>query len=127
MTYTCKFSGYLEKCEQRKRNTKSFWQDCPFEACFGLSEDGQSLIIKKLNEVHNHLVFEELHKHMPRQRLLPDDIKGNVQQAISLKSNNKLLQQKIENSGINVTLKDIANMKQYGKSDLKKNQKQKRY
>ena len=30
------------------------------------------------------------------------------------------MQQKIENSGINVTLKDIANMKQYGKSDLKK-------
>ena len=62
---------------------------------------------------------------MPRQRLLPDDIKGNVQQAISLKSNNKLLQQKIENSGINVTLKDIANMKQYGKSDLKKKNKNK--
>ena len=62
---------------------------------------------------------------MPRQRLLPDDIKGNVQQAISLKSNNKLLQQKIENSGINVTLKDIANMKQYGKSDLKKTKKTK--
>ena len=43
-----------------------------------------------------------------------------MQQAISLKSNNKLLQQKIENSGINITLKDIANMKQYGKSDLQK-------
>ena len=58
---------------------------------------------------------------MPYQRLVPDDIKENVQQAISLKSNNKLLQQKIWNSGINVTLKDIANMKQYRKSDLKKN------
>ena len=43
-----------------------------------------------------------------------------MQQAISLKSNNKLLQQKIENSGINITLKDIANMKHYGKSDLQK-------
>ena len=58
---------------------------------------------------------------MPYQRLVPDDIKENVQQAISLKSNNKLLQQKIWDSGINVTLKDIANMKQYRKSDLKKN------
>ena len=57
---------------------------------------------------------------MPRQRLLSDDIKENVEQAISMKSNNKLLQQKIENSGINVTLKGKANMKQYGKSDLKK-------
>ena len=38
-----------------------------------------------------------------------------------MKSNNKLLQQKIENSGINVTLKGKANMKQYGKSDLKRN------
>ena len=60
---------------------------------------------------------------MRRHQPLPDDIKENVQQAISLKSNNKLLQQKIENSGINITLKDIANMKQYGKSDLKKNNK----
>ena len=52
----------------------------------------------------------------PGQRLLPE----NVQQAISLKSNNKLLQQKIKNSGINVTLKDIANMKQNGKLASKK-------
>ena len=65
MTYTCKFSGYPEKREQRKRNTKSFRQGCPFEVCFGLSEHGHSLIIKKLNEVHTHLVFEELYKRMP--------------------------------------------------------------
>ena len=121
MTYTCKFSGYPEKHEQRKRKVKSFRQGCSFEVCFGLSEDGQSLNIKKLNEVYSHLVFEELYKHMPCQRLVPDDIKENVQQAISLISKNKLLQQKIWNSGINVTLKDIANMKQYRKSDLKKN------
>ena len=56
---------------------------------------------------------------MPRQRFIPNNVKENVQQAISLKQNSKLLQQKIENSGITFTLKGIANMKQYGKSDLK--------
>ena len=118
MTCTCKSSGYPAKCEQTKRNTKSFWQGCPFKVCFGLSEDDQSPFIKKLNDVRSHLVSEKLYKHMPRQQLLPDVVKENVQQAISLKSNYKLFHQKIKNFGINVTLKDIASMKQYGKSDV---------
>ena len=44
----------------------------------GLSKDGQSLITKKLNEFHKHLVFEKLHKYMTRQRILPEDVKESV-------------------------------------------------
>ena len=110
MTYTCKFSGYHEKRENQKRNTKSFRQRCLFEIYFGLSEDGQTLLIKKIDETHNHLISAGLYKHMPHQRILLDSITENVKDAISLKSNSKLLQQKIESSRINVTLKDITNM-----------------
>ena len=70
-------------------------------------------------KANDHLVFEELYKHMPRKRFLPNNVNENVKQAISLKQNSKLLQQKIENSGINFTLKGIANKKEYGKSDFK--------
>ena len=97
MTYTSKFSGYPEKRENRKRNTKSFRQGCPSEINFGLSEDGQTLVIKKINETHNHLISAELCKPMPRQRILPDSLTENVNDAISLKSNSKLLQQKNRN------------------------------
>ena len=96
MTCTCKSSGYPAKHEQTKRNTKSFRQGYPFKVCFGLSEDDQSPFIKKLNDVHSHLVSEKLYKHMPCQRLLPDDVKENVQQVISLNSNYKLFYEKIK-------------------------------
>ena len=103
MTIGCKFSGYPKKRDDRKRDTTSFRQSCPFQICLSLSDNGQSLVIKKANEQHNHIISEHLYRSLPRQRTLPDNLKEKVKDAISLKSNSKLLQQKIENSGITNT------------------------
>ena len=62
------------------------------------------------------MVTRELYEHLPKQRALPQDLMNEVKEAITLKANSKLLQQKIETSlGKKFTVKDNANLRQYSK------------
>ena len=103
-----KFSGKPRKKTDRKKETKSFHQNCPFEIYLAASEDDNALEVLRINLVHNHEISKDLYESLPRQILLPDHVLEDVKSAIKLKANNKLLQQKIEqDTGKKVTLKDI--------------------
>ena len=117
LQYVCKFSGKPRNQDAtRKRHTKSFRCGCPFEIFLDLSQDNQSLEVLRFKDTHNHMVTRELYEHLPKQRALPQDFMNEVKEAITLKANSKLLQQKIEAfSGKNITLKDTANLRQYSK------------
>ncbi|XP_065682081.1 uncharacterized protein LOC124811298 [Hydra vulgaris] len=117
LQFVCKFSGKSSQPElERKRKTKSFRCGCPFEIVLELSVDNQHLQVVRVQEEHNHLVSQELYKHLPKQTTLSPDMMKNVKEAIQLKANSKHLQQKIElSSGKKCILKDIANLRQYSK------------
>ena len=111
-----------EKKTDRKKETKSFRQNCPFEIYLAASEDGNALEVLRINLEHNHEISKDLYESLPRQRLLPGHILEKVKSAIKLKANNKLLQQKIEqDTGKKVTLKDISNIKYRTRLPLNKN------
>ena len=119
MKCTYKFSGYPLKEENCKRNTKSSQKGCPFENYFSLWEDQQTFVIQKKNEAHNNLVSVEIYKHIPCKRILLDSFKGNFKMLFHWSQIERSYSKKKECSGINVTLKDIANMKQYQKFEFK--------
>ena len=123
MKLSCKFGGWsIQQIDNRKRNTKSFRQGCPFEIYITLSPDGTSVIVSSINQEHNHQLSKEIYSHLPRQRNLTGELKEEVIDAIRLKANSKLIQQKIETTtGRPVTLKDIANLKNATKRELKSN------
>ena len=110
---SCKFGGEPRKRTDCIRKTKTFRQGCPFEIYIRLAADGQSLEVNRIKELHNHELAKELYERLPRQRAVSEEDKIEMENAIKLKENSKLLRQKIEQStGKKVTLKDIANMKQ---------------
>ena len=119
----CKFSGHGNKKGKRIRNSKTFRQRCPFEVYIALSSDGQEFQVMRYRKEHNHQLTKEIYQHLPRQRA--GHCKDNVEEiedAIKLKANSKLLQQKVENTtGKKITLKDISNLKQNCKREVKRN------
>ena len=117
LQYVCKFSGKPRNQDAtRKRHTKSFHCWCPFEIFLRLSQDNQSLEVLRLKDTHNYMVTRELYAHFPKQRALPQDFMNEAKEAITMKANSKLFQQKIETSlGKKFNLRDIANLCQYSK------------
>ena len=119
----CLFSDEPRKsCNERTRNTKSFRQGCPFEIFIKLSADGQALEVTRMNEVHNHELVKDIFDHLPKQRCLSKPDRLETEEAIKLKANSKLLQEKLQRTtGKKVTLKDIANLKQNTRKDVQGN------
>ena len=121
---TCKFGGKaVESGKVRKRKTKSFRQGCPFEVYIALSEDGKYLQVNRISKQHNHALKKQIYERLPRQRAARcKNVAKDIEDAIQLQANPKLLKEKIENaSGKRVTLKDISNIKQNSMKHLKKN------
>ena len=92
-------------------------QDCPYEICFVLQDDGdkkgKELVLKRIKEEHNHDVLKVMVDCHAKKRRLDDDSKNMASQALKLKSNRKLLQQHLQQStGKRVTLKDLSNLEQ---------------
>lgn len=120
----CKFGGKtVEAREKRRRKTKSFRQGCPFEVYITVSEDGKYLQVNRISGEHNHILKKDIYERLPRQRATRSKVVAkDIEAAIKLKANPKLLKQKIENAtGRKVTLKDISNIKQTSKKNLQKN------
>ena len=87
--FCCKFSGEPSQCE-RKRNTSSFRQSCPFFIRLNVSTDGQFVEVKKfVNKHNNHLISKDFIKHLPRQRALNEEETDFVKKAFLLKGNKK--------------------------------------
>ena len=119
---SCKFGGEPRKRTDRIRKTKTFRQGCPFEIYIRLATDGQSPEVNCIKELHNHELAKELYERLPRQRAVSEEDKIEMENAIKLKANSKLLRQKIEQStSEKVTLKDIANMKHETRQDFNRN------
>ena len=109
-----------DKKADRKKETKSFRQNCPFEIYLAASEDGNALEVLQINLEHNHGISKSLYELL--QRLLPGHVLEEVKSAIKLKANKTLLQQKIEqDTGKKVTLKDISNIKYRTRLPLNRN------
>ena len=57
------------------------------------------------------LSFQQLFKHLPRQRKLSDSEKKGAENFLNVKANKKILQHKLsQETGKAVTLKDITNL-----------------
>ena len=96
LKYNCKFSSKVRNAERvRRRETKSFKQECPFEIYIRLFNDNNALAVVHINEHHNHILTKELFERMPKQRTLSPDALTQVRDAIDLKANSTLIQRKI--------------------------------
>lgn len=122
IVYKCKYHGEPKANDARQRDTKTYKRGC--QAYFAVSykkcdfDRRFRLIITEFHIEHNHLLSKENFDSLPRQRNEKLQKHGAfVKQAAEIKSNNRLLQLKInelaENDGGGyVTLKDIHNYKQ---------------
>ncbi|XP_065901369.1 uncharacterized protein [Dysidea avara] len=87
-------------------------QNCKACIKLNLSEDGQYLEITDVCNTHNHEVSKAIYDHLPRQRKLTPSERNEAAELLTLRVNNKLLQQHLSQStGKIVTLKDISNIK----------------
>ena len=112
-----------KKKTDRKRETKSFCQICPFEIYLVASGDGNVLEVLQIYLEHKHEKSKDLYQSLPRQRLLPGHVLEKVKSATKLKANNKLLQQNIgQDTGKKVTLKAISNIKYKTRLPLNRNE-----
>ncbi|KAG0412400.1 hypothetical protein HPB47_010456 [Ixodes persulcatus] len=60
---------------------------------------------------HNHPVSKATYEQLAKQRALPEEVKGEVQEQVNLKANKKLIKQKIQQvTGHVVLLKDLSNL-----------------
>ena len=77
----------------------------------------------KITLERKHVISSELYNHLPRQRNVNGSLREEVKDAISLKANSKLIQQKIQTAnGHPITLKDIANIRAETKKAVKSNE-----
>ena len=70
--YSCVNGGrsYKSNSTGIRPNTHTFRSDYPFTLKLRSSEDGNSLIVKKYHNEHNHDISQALYEHLPAQRRL---------------------------------------------------------
>lgn len=61
-----------------------------------LSEDGQHLVVKDINNDHNHIVNNATFIHLPRQRQLDNESKKEAALLLGLKANKKMVQEHLQ-------------------------------
>ena len=92
LVYSCVHGGrkHTSKSTGIRPNTSTFKVDCPFQLKFRYSEDGQSLIIMKYINEHNHETSKPLYNLLPAQRRLPQPVKNKATEMLKLNANRKL-------------------------------------
>lgn len=89
---------------------------CPAVTYLGVSECGNKLIVKKINNLHNHFIDENLFRELPQQRQLPDGLREDARKLLKLKANKHLIREEIEaKSHQIIKLKDLQNIQQEDK------------
>jgi len=87
-------------------------QGCEAGIYLRASDDGKSLVITKMTELHNHEISWVLYSHLPNQRKINPANKAIIFELMDLKANKKMIQNKIMNdSGKIITLKDLSNIR----------------
>lgn len=124
--YTCIGGGrpHRSRCTTGKRKVKTFKQGCPVFIKVLLSKDSKSLEINEMKLEHNHLLSRELYESLPRVRRLSSVWQERVRNCMNLKVKKKLvLQAVIEETGKQVTLKDLHNIRnRYRRLDQQMNE-----
>ncbi|KAG8190613.1 hypothetical protein JTE90_017877 [Oedothorax gibbosus] len=96
-----------------KRNSRTTKTGCQATIYLSHTRDGKNLQIRKLNEVHNHEVSEELFNKLPKQQRLPPDLREKAKEMLDMKVNKKLLLQKLRSeTGKMLTMKSVHNLAQ---------------
>ena len=85
-------------------------QDCEAAIKLSLSDDGQSLSVIDVNENHSHEIsqvinnyflmksvkhLQAIYEHLPRQRMLNEEVRKEAEGLLRMKVNKKLLQQRL--------------------------------
>ena len=78
--YSCVNGGrdYKSKSTGIRPNTQTFRSACPFTLKLRSSEDGNSLIVKKYHNEHNHDISQALYNLIPAQRQLEQPDKNKA-------------------------------------------------
>ena len=85
----------METRVNKKRETKSFRQGCPFEVHITLSEDGKYLQVNRISTTHNHALQKQIYERLPRQRAARSkEVTNDIVDAIKLQANPKRLLEK---------------------------------
>ena len=110
--YTCVHGGRSHKSTSSgKRKASTFKDDCPLSLLIRLLEDGTSLIVRNVNEEHNHAASEARFKFYPSQRRLSDDERSYAKKQLDMNINKKKLQHQLQSdTGKSVLLKDLTNI-----------------
>lgn len=71
-------------------------QDCPAFIYVRLNDNGTKLEVSKTNDAHNH-TSEVLFSNQPDQRRLAPQMKSEIVEYMEIKTNKKLIWDKIQN------------------------------
>jgi hypothetical protein len=110
--YACIHGGRKQKSASAgKRKSNMFRQDCPFFMVVRLSEDGNFLSVRSVDDKHNHAPTEETYKYYPSVRRLSADQRCYAEKQLDMNANKeKLLHQLESDTGKSVLLKDLSNI-----------------
>ena len=98
----------------------TFQMGCKAEIKLNATADGKCLEVRQLNELHNHETNEAVFRTLFHRRRLESSYQDNVANMLSVKANNKMIQQKVmTETGKVILLKDIHNMRTKLKSSNK--------
>lgn len=79
---------------------------------FTLSENGQYLVLNKIENTHNHDVVSNVHSLLPKKRKLAQSEKDEILKLKNLKCKKTLLQEYIrDKTGKPILLRDISNIR----------------
>ncbi|XP_071125473.1 uncharacterized protein [Mytilus edulis] len=111
--YSCINGGkeHNSKTNGERPKQSSFRKGCPAYFSVGVSEDGKFLVVKSIEDHHNHVISKGLFEMLPRERRLPEEELKEAEKLVSLQVNNKLMRDHLQDkTGKKVILKDISNI-----------------
>jgi len=91
LQYACIHGGqkYKSKSTGARPQQHTFQLECPFQLKISSSVDSTRLMVKVMNEQHNHEMSENAFKHLPRERRLCGDAKTSAETALKMRCNKK--------------------------------------
>ncbi|CAC5411152.1 unnamed protein product [Mytilus coruscus] len=111
--YSCINGGkeHQNKTNGERPKQSSFRKGCPAYISVGVSEDGKFLVVKSIEDHHNHEISKGLFEMLPRESRLPEEELREAEKLVSLQVNNKLMRDHLQDkTGKKVILKDISNI-----------------
>ncbi|KAJ8965977.1 hypothetical protein NQ314_003805 [Rhamnusium bicolor] len=90
----------------------TFKEECPMKLIFTLSENGQNLVLRKIENTYNHDIVSNVHPLLTKKQKLGQSEKDEILKLKNLKCNKTLLQEYIrDNTGKPILLGDISNIR----------------